>query len=416
MPSRALFPEFNGASNALYAGATVSLMAVDGNGGSTGVAIALYAALTGTDELPNPQKLTVDGTFPQPVYFAADCVMVVNKEGVASDYTSGVYQPGAAGGTVTAFTDLSDAPSSYTGKSLYLVRVNTGETALEFMAVSGLGIPADTTDLDDTPDSYGAGDKYKTLAINAAGTAFELVNMLGHPRPGYTPASGTSYDIVNLTTREHIVWTADLTQASSINLSDTGAIEGLHYRIIRKGGGAFDLTITGLTGATTQAMSKNQVVDVVYLDGAWEVVDVTFRTMARDFRDQIILNAYLQSHHEVAPSIASSSGALALDFDLAQVQLFTPTEAVTAVSYSNLQKGYSTVMLIFQRDADGDYAIATTAWPTGTLWLNNLVPDLTQLAAGQRARIMLWHIEGELDSSDNPIVYGSFELLYPAAA
>jgi hypothetical protein len=41
-------------------------------------------------------------------------------------------EAGASG--AAAFTDLTDVPTSYTGQSLKLVRVNTGETALEFVA------------------------------------------------------------------------------------------------------------------------------------------------------------------------------------------------------------------------------------------------------------------------------------------
>lgn len=42
--------------------------------------------------------------------------------------------PVAGGGGVDNFLDLSDTPNTYTGESLKLVRVNAGETALEFVA------------------------------------------------------------------------------------------------------------------------------------------------------------------------------------------------------------------------------------------------------------------------------------------
>lgn len=42
-----------------------------------------------------------------------------------------------AGGGVTAFTGLSDVPASYTGGALKGVRVNAGETALEFFTLGG---------------------------------------------------------------------------------------------------------------------------------------------------------------------------------------------------------------------------------------------------------------------------------------
>jgi hypothetical protein len=38
----------------------------------------------------------------------------------------------SGGGGTTTFTGLTDVPSSYAGQSLQSVRVNSGETALEF--------------------------------------------------------------------------------------------------------------------------------------------------------------------------------------------------------------------------------------------------------------------------------------------
>lgn len=46
---------------------------------------------------------------------------------------------GGGGGGVTDFTDLGDVPASYTGQTLKAVRVNAGETALEFYTPAGGG-------------------------------------------------------------------------------------------------------------------------------------------------------------------------------------------------------------------------------------------------------------------------------------
>lgn len=50
--------------------------------------------------------------------------------------TSVATNVGGGGG---AFTDLSDVPASYTGQATKVVRVNAGETALEFATVAGTG-------------------------------------------------------------------------------------------------------------------------------------------------------------------------------------------------------------------------------------------------------------------------------------
>lgn len=68
----------------------------------------------------------------------------------------------------TEFTELSDTPASYTGKSKQLVRVNTGETALEFH-------PEAFLDLADTPSTY-TGSGLKIVRVNTGATALEFVD------------------------------------------------------------------------------------------------------------------------------------------------------------------------------------------------------------------------------------------------
>jgi hypothetical protein len=62
------------------------------------------------------------------------------------DVVTAFYSTGTGGGGgATAFTDLTDVPSSYTSQALKVVRVNAGETALEFTTLAGGG-DALTTD------------------------------------------------------------------------------------------------------------------------------------------------------------------------------------------------------------------------------------------------------------------------------
>lgn len=56
-------------------------------------------------------------------------------------FGNGVFGGGGGGGGASAFTDLTDVPSSYTGAALQSVRVNAGETGLEFAAASGGDYP-----------------------------------------------------------------------------------------------------------------------------------------------------------------------------------------------------------------------------------------------------------------------------------
>lgn len=73
----------------------------------------------------------------------------------------------------TLFTELADVPSSYSGQTLKGVRVNAGETALEFYTTV-----VSFTQLTDVPSSY-SGQALKGVRVNAGETALEF----------YTPAS-----------------------------------------------------------------------------------------------------------------------------------------------------------------------------------------------------------------------------------
>lgn len=84
---------------------------------------------------------------------------------------------------VQDFTDLGDVPAAYTGAALQFVRVNAGETALEFAA--GGGGATDFTDLGDVPATY-TGAAGRIVAVNATEDGLEFI-----PRGWTVLASGT---------------------------------------------------------------------------------------------------------------------------------------------------------------------------------------------------------------------------------
>lgn len=65
---------------------------------------------------------------------------------IGYDATTGIWRIYEEGDTVNGasgasdFTDLGDVPSSYSGEGLKVVRVNAGETGLEFAVISGSGL------------------------------------------------------------------------------------------------------------------------------------------------------------------------------------------------------------------------------------------------------------------------------------
>ena len=58
-------------------------------------------------------------------------------------YENGAWGPigAAAGGGVVNFTDLLDTPSAYTGLGGQIIRINVGETGLEFVNGNALFVP-----------------------------------------------------------------------------------------------------------------------------------------------------------------------------------------------------------------------------------------------------------------------------------
>lgn len=76
------------------------------------------------------------------------------------------------------FTGLEDTPNSYAGSATYLVRVNSGGDALEFVDPSSI-IAGNTgfLELDDTPSSY-AGQAGKYVRVDSSGTGLEFTSSI----------------------------------------------------------------------------------------------------------------------------------------------------------------------------------------------------------------------------------------------
>ena len=70
---------------------------------------------------------------------------------------------------MSAFTSLTDVPSSYAGQSLKGVRVNSGSTALEFFTLLSTFL-----ELGDVPSSY-TGAESKVVAVNSGATGLEFI-------------------------------------------------------------------------------------------------------------------------------------------------------------------------------------------------------------------------------------------------
>jgi len=74
----------------------------------------------------------------------------------------------ASGGGSSTFVGLNDTPASYSGSGGYLVAVNSGTSALEFIDPTTVG-RSTFLGLNDTPSSY-SGSASKAVVVNGGGT------------------------------------------------------------------------------------------------------------------------------------------------------------------------------------------------------------------------------------------------------
>lgn len=86
---------------------------------------------------------------------------------------------GSGGGGATLFTDLLDVPSSYTGHSLKAVRVNAGETGLEFFTISGTGTVTSVSGTTDRITITGTPSVNPTVDIAATYAGQTSITTLG---------------------------------------------------------------------------------------------------------------------------------------------------------------------------------------------------------------------------------------------
>ena len=173
------------------------------------------SALAGdTEEVTATQLLDwIGGTQGQVLYRGAAGWSALNP-GTSGQFlkTQGAAADPIWAAAASAFTSLSDAPASYTGHALKYVRVNAGETALEFQTFPTLVTAF--TQLSDVPANYtSAGGK--SVRVNSGATALEFV----------TIARSVAFSVAGLPRASAIVayWMADADLILPASLTDSQA-------------------------------------------------------------------------------------------------------------------------------------------------------------------------------------------------
>ena len=140
-------------ANPIYAGATVSFYTVSG-GVKMATLATLYAGLTGTTTLTNPQSLDSDGKFKQPVYIDVPVIATVSGLTIA-DHDTGIVQ---AVLSAASLNDVYDVFSASSGSSLIgFIASGTGAVARiiqtklrDVVSVTDFGAVGDGTTSDQT--------------------------------------------------------------------------------------------------------------------------------------------------------------------------------------------------------------------------------------------------------------------------
>lgn len=181
-----------------------------------------------------------------------------------------ISSTGGSGGG--AFTDLTDVPSSYSGEALKVVRVNAGETGLEFVTLAGGGDALTSDPLSQfaaTTSAQLAGvisDETGTGALVFADTPTLVSPVLGN-------ATGTSLQLSGLTASEILATDASknlvsLAVATYPSLAELAHVKGVTSAIQTQLNAK-----ANSSGALTQFIGNGNW-KVFYSDGSGDIVEL----------------------------------------------------------------------------------------------------------------------------------------------
>ena len=280
-----------------------------------------------------------------------------------------------SGSGATTFTALTDAPSSYTGQTLKVVRVNAAETALEFFTLSGGGDALTTNPLSQfaaTTSSQLAGvisDETGSGALVFADTPTLVTPVLGVATATSinkvaitAPATSATLTIANgktLTASNTITFTA--TDGSTLAIGAGGTLGSAAYTA----SSAYEVPLTFSTGLTrsTNTITVNTTQNIAKLSNLTSNGFV--KTSGGDGTLSIDTNTYL----------TSLTGAVLTDQTVGQ------TIGATGARLTKLWATDITVTNAISGSITGNAATVTNATLTTALTVNTGTLTLTANAA-----------------------------------
>jgi hypothetical protein len=266
-----------------------------------------------------------------------------NGEVLKYNSTTNVWENGTASGGASAFTDLTDTPANYTGSSLKAVRVNVGETGLEFytpssgtgtvtsvdmsvptgLAISGnpvttsgtLALALDTgyvipqqTTLDGfVPYTGATGDVdlglFDLSATNLTATGDLSV---GNVVSDLTPFTDGTYNLGSPTNRYNSIGAISIAFDSAVslqyNLTDSLSIETLNLELLNNVSNLKAILDTSSIATTDKTFTFPNATGTIALTS-----DITGTNSGTNTGDQTITNSSDATSHTVTLSASGGS-------------------------------------------------------------------------------------------------------------
>lgn len=162
-------------ANVIYAGAEVTFYVANEDGTSSGTLATLYAEVTGSETLSNPQRLDSEGRFVRPVYIEEAVVATIVRPGYTVGHTTGVIQNQFADDAADAAEAAKNATIAHAEIARRAAAKATAKAKEASDASGGINLP----------DATGQGNNYIRQKADVSGfeyrTPAEVYGDIGLP-------------------------------------------------------------------------------------------------------------------------------------------------------------------------------------------------------------------------------------------
>lgn len=249
---------------------------------------------------------------------------------------------GTGGAGATSFIGLTDVPASFAGASLKAVRVNVGESALEFYTPSGGTVGPGTLNEIAYFDST---NTIASLAVATYPNLTELSYIKGVTSAIQTQINGKQASNANLTSLAGLTYVS----ASFVKMTgaNTFALDTNTYLTSLSGAVLTDQTVGQTIGLTGSRLTKLWATDI---------------TVTNAITGSVTGNAGTVTNATLATALTVNTGTVTLTGNVANTSVLTIGAGAVSVSGTNTGD---------QTTVSGNAGTATTLANTRTIWGQN---------------------------------------------